>query len=228
MFENLRNRMRIIFKNFRWTLLTLALFIIGSWLIVGKMDVSADEGNNTATAVFAGGCFWCMEPPFDKLEGVIATTSGYTGGHTDKPTYKQVSSDTTGHYEAVEITYDPNKIDYATLLNVFWHNVDPLDAKGQFCDKGDSYRTAIFYNSEEQKEFALKSKKELVDSGYFNEDVVTAIEAAKTFYPAEDYHQNYYQKNPVRYKYYRFACGRDARLEELWKDSAGKGGSLFP
>ena len=228
MFENLRNRMRIIFKNFRWTLLTLALFIIGSWLIVGKMDVSADEGNNTATAVFAGGCFWCMEPPFDKLEGVIATTSGYTGGHTDKPTYKQVSSDTTGHYEAVEITYDPNKIDYATLLNVFWHNVDPLDAKGQFCDKGDSYRTAIFYNSEEQKEFALKSKKELVDSGYFNEDVVTAIEAAKTFYPAEAYHQNYYQKNPVRYKYYRFACGRDARLEELWKDSAGKGGSLFP
>lgn len=220
--------MRIIFKNFRWTLLTLALLINGSWLIVGKMDVSADEGNNTATAVFAGGCFWCMEPPFDKLEGVIATTSGYTGGHTDKPTYKQVSSDTTGHYEAVEITYDPNKIDYATLLNVFWHNVDPLDAKGQFCDKGDSYRTAIFYNSEEQKEFALKSKKELVDSGYFNEDVVTAIEAAKTFYPAEDYHQNYYQKNPVRYKYYRFACGRDARLEELWKDSAGKGGSLFP
>jgi len=228
MFENLRNRMRIIFKNFRWTLLALALLIIGSWLIAGKMDVSADEGNNTATAVFAGGCFWCMEPPFDKLEGVIATTSGYTGGHTDKPTYKQVSSDTTGHYEAVEITYDPNKIDYATLLNVFWHNVDPLDAKGQFCDKGKSYRTAIFYNSYEQKELAQASKKELVDSGYFNEDVVTAIEAAKTFYPAEDYHQNYYQKNPVRYKYYRFACGRDARLEELWKDSAGKDGSLFP
>ncbi|MBT8125677.1 MAG: peptide-methionine (S)-S-oxide reductase MsrA [Gammaproteobacteria bacterium] len=220
--------MRILFKNFRWTLLALALLIIGSWLIAGKMDVSADEGNNTATAVFAGGCFWCMEPPFDKLEGVIATTSGYTGGHTDKPTYKQVSSDTTGHYEAVEITYDPNKIDYATLLNVFWHNVDPLDAKGQFCDKGKSYRTAIFYNSYEQKELAQASKKELVDSGYFNEDVVTAIEAAKTFYPAEDYHQNYYQKNPVRYKYYRFACGRDARLEELWKDSAGKDGSLFP
>ena len=185
-------------------MLALVLLIIGSWLFAEKIEVLADEGNKTATAVFAGGCFWCMEPPFDKLEGVIATTSGYTGGHTENPTYKQVSSDTTGHYEAVEITYDPNKIDYATLLNVFWHNVDPLDAKGQFCDKGDSYRTAIFYNSEEQKEFALKSKKELVDSGYFNEDVVTVVEAAKTFYRAEDYHQDYYQKSPVRYKYYRF------------------------
>jgi len=220
--------MRIIFKNFRWTLLALVLLIISSWLIAGKMQVSAAEGNNTATAVFAGGCFWCMEPPFDKLEGVIATTSGYTGGHTDKPTYKQVSSDTTGHYEAIEISYDPNIIDYATLLKVFWHNVDPLDAKGQFCDKGKSYRTAIFYNSDEQKELAQASKKELVDSGYFNEHVVTVIEAAKTFYPAEDYHQDYYQKSPVRYKYYRFACGRDNRLEELWKDSAGKGGSLIP
>jgi len=216
MFVNLRNRMRVIFKNFRWTLLALALLIICSWLFAGRMEVSANESNNTATAVFAGGCFWCMEPPFDKLEGVLATTSGYTGGHTDNPTYKQVSSDTTGHYEAIEISYDPSKIDYATLLNVFWHNVDPLDAKGQFCDKGDSYRTAIFYSSEEQKELALKSKKELDDSGYFNEDIVTVIEAAKTFYPAEDYHQDYYQKNPVRYKYYRFACGRDARLEELW------------
>lgn len=228
MFENLRNRMRIIFKNFRWTLLALLLLIIGSWLFAGKMQVSADEGNNTATAVFAGGCFWCMEPPFDKLEGVFATTSGYTGGHTDKPTYKQVSSDTTGHYEAIEISYDPSKIDYATLLNVFWHNVDPLDAKGQFCDKGESYRTAIFYNSDEQKKLAQASKKELVESGYFNEDVVTVIEAVKTFYPAEEYHQDYYQKSPVRYKYYRFACGRDNRLEELWGEVAGKGGDLVP
>lgn len=228
MFENLRNRMRIIFKNFRWTLLALLLLIIGSWLFAGKMQVSADEGNNTATAVFAGGCFWCMEPPFDKLEGVFATTSGYTGGHTDKPTYKQVSSDTTGHYEAIEISYDPSKIDYATLLNVFWHNVDPLDAKGQFCDKGESYRTAIFYNSDEQKKLAQASKKELVESGYFNEDVVTVIEAIITFYPAEEYHQDYYQKSPVRYKYYRFACGRDNRLEELWGEVAGKGGDLVP
>ncbi len=220
--------MRIIFKNFRWTLLALLLLIIGSWLFAGKMQVSADEGNNTATAVFAGGCFWCMEPPFDKLEGVFATTSGYTGGHTDKPTYKQVSSDTTGHYEAIEISYDPSKIDYATLLNVFWHNVDPLDAKGQFCDKGESYRTAIFYNSDEQKKLAQASKKELVESGYFNEDVVTVIEAVKTFYPAEEYHQDYYQKSPVRYKYYRFACGRDNRLEELWGEVAGKGGDLVP
>lgn len=228
MFEKLRNRMKIIVRNFHWTLLALVLLIIGSWLFAGKMQVSADEGSNKATAVFAGGCFWCMEPPFDKLEGVISTISGYTGGHTEGPTYKQVSSDTTGHYEALEVTYDANKIDYATLLNVFWHNVDPLDAKGQFCDKGKSYRTAIFYNSDEQKQLAEVSKKELVDSGYFKEDVVTVIEAAKRFYPAEDYHQNYYQKNPVRYKYYRFACGRDNRLEELWKDTAGKGGSLIP
>ncbi len=208
--------MRIILNNFRWTLLACLLILIGSWLFAGKIQASKDVGEQTATAIFAGGCFWCMEPPFDKLEGVIATISGYTGGHTEDPNYKQVSSDTTGHYEALEVTYDPNKIDYATLLNVFWHNVDPLDAHGQFCDKGKSYRTAIFYNSEAQKKLALTSKKDLIDSGHFKEEVVTEVLAAKKFYPAEDYHQDYYQKNPLRYKYYRFDCGRDARLEELW------------
>lgn len=182
----------------------------------------------TASAIFAGGCFWCMEPPFDKLEGVIATTSGYIGGHTENPTYKQVSSDTTGHYEAVEITYDPTKIDYSTLLNVFWHNVDPLDKHGQFCDKGNSYRTAIFYNSDEQKELAEASKQKLAESDLFKEEIVTEILPAKTFYPAEDYHQDYYQKSSLKYKYYRFACGRDKRLEELWQSSAGKGGTLVP
>jgi peptide-methionine (S)-S-oxide reductase len=220
--------MKLIVKNFRWTLLALVLIVAGSWLFSGDLQATDDTAHGTATAVFAGGCFWCMEPPFDKLDGVIATISGYTGGHTEDPTYKQVSSDTTGHYEALEVTYDPNKIDYATLLNVFWHNVDPLDVNGQFCDKGKSYRTAIFYNSDVQKKLALASKKELIDSDYFKEEVVTEVVAAKKFYPAEDYHQDYYQKNPVRYKYYRFACGRDNRLEELWKGSAGKGGSLIP
>ncbi len=220
--------MRIIFNNFRWTLLALVLIFIGSWLFAEKMQAASETSNQTATAIFAGGCFWCMEPPFDKLEGVIATTSGYTGGHTENPTYKQVSSDITGHYEALQVTYDPSIVDYATLLNVFWHNVDPLDAKGQFCDKGKSYRTAIFYNSDEQKELAQTSKKELVDSNYFKEKVVTVIEEVKTFYPAEGYHQDYYQKSPVKYKYYRFACGRDNRLKELWKGSAGKAGSLLP
>ncbi len=220
--------MQPILKNIRTTLLALMLVIIASWVFSENMHVSAEVQAQSATAVFAGGCFWCMEPPFDKLAGVIATTSGYTGGHTENPTYKQVSSDTTGHYEALQVTYDPSKVDYTTLLNVFWHNVDPLDAKGQFCDKGKSYRTAIFYNNDEQKKLAEASKKELIDSNLFKDDIATVIEEAKTFYPAEEHHQDYYQKSPVKYKYYRFACGRDKRLQELWKDSAGKGGMLVP
>ncbi len=192
-----------------------------------NMQVSAEMNQTSAIAVFAGGCFWCMEPPFDKLEGVISTTSGYTGGHTENPTYKKVSSNATGHYEALQVTYDPSKVDYTTLLNVFWHNIDPLDANGQFCDKGKSYRTAIFYSNDEQMKLALASKKELAESNLFTEGIATVIEEAKTFYPAEDYHQNYYQKNPLKYKYYRFSCGRDKRLEALWGNSAGKGGGAL-
>ncbi len=203
------------------------IFIASALVALFSLHASAlaeerADPSQTARAIFAGGCFWCMEPPFDKLEGVIATTSGYTGGHTENPTYKQVSSDTTGHYEAVEIIYDPLKINYETLLNVFWHNIDPLDRYGQFCDKGDSYRTAIFYLNEEQKEFANESVSKLAAAAFFDSPIVTEILPAKTFYPAEDYHQDYYQKNPIRYKYYRFACGRDKRLEELWGKSAGK------
>lgn len=220
--------MNLIFKKFRWTLLASALVILASWVFAEETQVSAVGDKQTATAIFAGGCFWCMEPPFDEVEGVIATNSGYTGGHTEYPTYEQVSSDTTGHYEAVEVIYDPSIIDYASLLNIFWHNVDPLDARGQFCDKGNSYRTAIFYTNDEQRELAQDSRKKLSDSNYFNKDIVTVVESAKTFYSAESYHQDYYQKNPLRYKYYRFACGRDQRLEELWKDYAGKGGVLIP
>lgn len=155
-----------------------------------------------------------MEPPFIQLPGVISVTSGYTGGHQANPTYQQVSASGTGHAEAVEIVYDPTQISYARLLDIFWHNIDPLDANGQFCDKGPQYRSAIFYHSDEQRRLAEESKQMLKNR--FQQPVVTAIVPASTFYPAEDYHQRYYQKNPIRYKYYRYSCGRDQRLEELW------------
>lgn len=175
-----------------------------------------------ATAIFAGGCFWCMEGPFDKLPGVVSTTSGYTGGTKENPTYEEVSSGTTGHAEAVQIVYDPSKVTYAQLLEVFWHNVDPLTPNAQFCDHGTQYRSAIFYKDAEQQKLAEESKRQLEGSGRFKKPLVTQITAASTFYPAEDYHQDYYQKNPVRYRYYRFGCGRDARLKELWGDDAPK------
>jgi peptide-methionine (S)-S-oxide reductase len=169
-----------------------------------------------AKATFAGGCFWCMEPPFDKLDGVISTTSGYTGGHKENPTYKEVSRGGTGHAEAVQIVYDPQRVSYEELLDVFWHNIDPTTADGQFCDWGDQYRSEIFYYTPEQQQLAQQSKAALDELKPFKEAIVTHISKAGTFYPAEDYHQDYYQKNPVRYKFYRFGCGRDQRLEELW------------
>jgi peptide-methionine (S)-S-oxide reductase len=175
----------------------------------------------TAIATFAGGCFWCMEPPFDKLAGVLSTTSGYTGGSKVDPTYHEVSDGGTGHAEAVEITYDPSKITYQDLLEVYWHSVDPLDPGGQFCDRGSQYRTAIFYHGDEQKRAAMASKQALVDSKRFALPIATEIVAAGPFYAAEDYHQNYYQVNPVRYKFYRWNCGRDARLETLWGKPPG-------
>ncbi len=163
-----------------------------------------------------------MEHPFDELDGVISTTSGYTGGHVANPTYHQVSSGTTGHAEAVQVVYDPAKVGYDKLLEVFWHNVDPLDAGGQFCDRGSQYRTGIFYTTEEQRRLAEASKKALEDSGRLPAPIVTEIVEAGPFYPAEDYHQDYYKTNPVRYKFYRFTCGRDQRLEEVWgADNAG-------
>lgn len=169
----------------------------------------------TATATFAGGCFWCMEPPYDKLEGVISTTSGYTGGHKENPTYEEVSSGSTGHAEAVQIVYDPSKISYAQLLEVFWKNIDPTAKDAQFCDHGNQYRSAIFYHDDEQRRLAEESKEALIKSKKFP-NVHTEIVALSKFYPAEDYHQDYYQKNPIRYKFYRFSCGRDNRLRELW------------
>jgi peptide-methionine (S)-S-oxide reductase len=169
----------------------------------------------TKSAVFAGGCFWCMEKPYDQIEGVISTISGYTGGHTENPTYKQTSTGTTGHYEALEVTYDADKVSYEALLDVFWKNIDPFDVRGQFCDKGPQYRAAIFTNDENEIKLAEKSRKNLQDKIKGDEKIVTEILPEKKFYPAEEYHQDYYKKNPIRYRYYRYGCGRDKRLEEV-------------
>ena len=168
----------------------------------------------SAKATFAGGCFWCMEPPFDELAGVISTTSGYIAGKTKNPTYEQVSSGSTGHAEALQVVYDPKKITYEKLLEVFWRNIDPLAANGQFCDLGSQYRSGIFYHDGNQKSAAEKSKKSI--QSRFKQPVATEITAATVFYPAEDYHQDYYKKNPVRYKLYSHGCGRAQRLEEVW------------
>ena len=178
--------------------------------------------DDTAVAIFAGGCFWCMEPPFDKLDGVKSTISGYIGGDKHNPTYRQVSAGKTGHTEAVEVRYDPSKVSYQTLLDVFWVNIDPLVNNRQFCDAGSQYRPGIFYVNEQQRQLAEASKRALEESKRFDKPIVAEITAATEFYPAEDYHQDYYKKNPVRYKYYRYGCGRDKRLDELWgKDRAG-------
>jgi peptide-methionine (S)-S-oxide reductase len=173
-----------------------------------------------AVATFAGGCFWCMEPPYDKLPGVTATISGYTGGRKANPTYGEVSSGTTGHAEAVQVVYDPKKVSYEKLLEVFWVNIDPTVRNRQFCDSGTQYRTAIFYHTDEQKKAAEASKAAVEKTKPFKDPIVTPIEKAGAFYPAEDFHQDYYQKNPVRYQLYRSGCGRDARLKELWGDRA--------
>lgn len=173
-------------------------------------------------ATFAGGCFWCMEHPFDELPGVVSVRSGYTGGNTKDPTYEEVSAGRTGHAESVEVLYDPAKIGYDRLLTRFWHNVDPTVKDRQFCDVGNQYRTAIFYHDEEQHRLALQSKQALEAKKPFKGAIATEIVAAGEFYPAEEYHQHYYKKNPLRYHYYRLSCGRDKRLKELWGDQAGR------
>ncbi len=185
------------------------------------LPLAAQTTGDTATATFAGGCFWCMEGPFDELEGVISTTSGYTGGHQAHPTYEQVSAGSTGHTEAVQVVYDPALVSYERLLDIFWKNVDPLDAGGQFCDRGSQYRTGIFYHTDEQRQQAEASEQALERKGTLPGKIVTEITEASAYYPAEEYHQDYYQRNPVRYNFYRFSCGRDRRLVELWgEDSA--------
>jgi peptide-methionine (S)-S-oxide reductase len=173
-------------------------------------------------AIFAGGCFWCEETAFEGVPGVISVTSGYTGGQTKNPSYEMVSSGSTGHAESVQVLYDPNKISYEKLLEIFWHNVDPTQASGQFCDHGTQYRSAIFYRDDNQKRAAEASKAKVEqDPRFAGKKIVTEIVPASTFYPAEEYHQDFYKKNPVRYHEYRTGCGRDARLKQIWGKDAG-------
>ena len=185
------------------------------WVVI-LMATNPAVAQESEIATFAGGCFWCMEHPFDEIDGVISTTSGYTGGHTEHPSYEQVSSGATGHAEAIQVRFDPKRVSYAKLLDVYWRNSDPTTPNRQFCDVGTQYRPAIFYHSEAQKQAAEASKAALMKNKPFEAAIVTEIVPASHFWPAEEYHQNYYLKNPVRYQWYRFNCGRDQRLQQLW------------
>lgn len=171
-------------------------------------------------ATFAGGCFWCMEPPFDALDGVLGTTSGYTGGHKPQPSYREVSAGTTGHVEAVQITFDPSRLSYGKLLEVYWRNIDPTRDDGQFCDPGAQYRPVIYYHNDDQQRLAEESEAAIEKTKRFPEPIRVEIRPAAAFYPAEETHQDYYRKNPLRYRVYRFGCGRDRRLDELWGAAA--------
>lgn len=200
--------------------LLLAMVLVWDALpFYAAADTQSNQSPQTelATATFAGGCFWCMEKPFDHLDGVQSTTSGYTGGTQANPTYEQVSAGGTGHVESVQVVYDPAQVSYGELLEVFWQNVDPFDNRGQFCDKGSQYRAKIFAHDDQQQQLAETSKQRLQDQ-FANRPIATAIEPAQPFYAAEDYHQDYYLKHPVRYNFYRTACGRDQRLAEVWGD----------
>ncbi len=196
----------------------------GILLAMGRPSMGEMQRGDRAVATFAGGCFWCMEGPFDALDGVLSTTSGYTGGDTVTPTYKEVSAGGTGHAEAVQVVYDPKKIRYRDLLDVYWRNTDPTTPNAQFCDHGDQYRPAIFYADDEQRRAAEASKNDLEQTKMFQAPIVTAIVPAAEFYPAEEYHQNFYMKNTTLYKVYRWNCGRDARLAELWGSAPEHGG----
>jgi len=190
---------------------------------VAEPNMIGEENSAIRTAVFAGGCFWCMQPPFDalKAKGVISTSVGYSGGHKENPTYEQTSAGGTGHFEVIQVTYDARKLDFKDLLSVYWKNIDPFDDKGQFCDKGEQYSSAVFYANPAEKKDVEDSIRDLEKQGIKTEKIVTKVLPLKTYYEAEDYHQSYYEKNPIRYKYYRRQCGRDSRLEEVWGSSAG-------
>lgn len=192
----------------------LTLFLAGVVLMPANAE---NSDSNQHVAIFAGGCFWCEEQVFEKHDGIISVISGYTGGHIKNPTYEQVSDGGTGHLEGVKVIFDPSKITYEKLLDLFWHNVDPFDPLGQFCDKGSSYKAVIFYSDDTQKKLADESKKKWEE--HFKKPIVTEIRQTTEFYPAEDYHQDYATKNPLRYSFYRRGCGRDARLEEIWGKS---------
>ena len=199
------------------TLLWIALLALAApGLTAAQSQPGQGAKTATAKATFAGGCFWCMEEAFDKVPGIIATVSGYMGGSVKKPTYEQVSTGRTGHAEVVQVEYDPAKVSYAKLLEVFWRNIDPTQKDGQFCDHGPQYRSGIFYHDEEQKRLADASRQALQKSKPFRGEIVTEITRAAEFYPAEDYHQDFHQKSPTRYKFYKSGCGREARLQQLW------------
>jgi len=200
--------------------LTLLLLATVERPAAAEQAAPANGADELAKATFAGGCFWCMEPPFDKLEGVVSTTSGYTGGRKSEPTYREVVAGGTGHAEAVQVLYDPKKITYAELLEVFWRNIDPTTPNRQFCDRGQQYRTAVFYHDPEQKRLAAESKQRIESSKQLDGPIVTELTEASAFWPAEEYHQDYYKKKPLRYKFYRHRCGRDQRLKELWGDDS--------
>jgi len=193
----------------RYITVVLSLFIAGA-----ALAEDSKHPPTTEIATFAGGCFWCMHGEFAGIDGVTKVVSGYTGGTTRNPTYEQVSAGNTGHIEAIEVTFNPAKVSYENLLDIFWENVDPLDANGQFCDKGSQYLAGVFYHNETQKSLAETSKKRVEDK--LKEPVATLLRPAVTFYPAEDYHQDYYIKSKMRYTMYRMGCGRDERLEQLW------------
>ena len=196
------------------SILTWAIFLIGAWNVQTTSQAVADA--TPSKAYFAGGCFWCMEEAFEKVEGVLSATSGYMGGTVANPSYEEVSAGRTGHAESVEVVYDPARVSYQKLLDAFWHNVDPITPHAQFCDHGSQYRSAIFFQTDEEKGASDTSKQAIKQSKRFKEPIVTQIVMASQFYPAEEYHQDFYKKNPVRYKFYKYNCGRTKRLEELW------------
>jgi peptide-methionine (S)-S-oxide reductase len=201
-------------KQAALSVLTVAIFLIGAWSLQSTSQAAADAA--IGKAYFAGGCFWCMEEAFEKVEGVLSATSGYMGGTVANPSYEEVSAGRTGHAESVEVVYDPAKVSYQKLLDAFWRNVDPITPNAQFCDHGSQYRSAIFFQTDEEKRAVDTSKQAIEQSKRFTEPIVTQIVMAPQFYPAEEYHQDFYKKNPVRYKFYKYSCGRAQRLEELW------------
>jgi len=196
------------------SILTLIVLLIGGWSAQSTDQAAADS--TPGKAYFAGGCFWCMEEVFEKIDGVLSATSGYMGGTVSNPTYEEVSAGRTGHAESVEVVYDPAKVSYQKLLDAFWRNVDPITPNAQFCDHGNQYRSAIFFQTDEEKRASDSSKQTIEQSKRFKEPIVTQIVMASRFFPAEEYHQDFYKKNPVRYKFYKYNCGRAQRLEELW------------
>jgi peptide-methionine (S)-S-oxide reductase len=205
-----------VFSHLAGTVAGAALMIVSALAQTTPSPPREQTSAGHAVATFAGGCFWCMEPPYDALDGVHSTISGFMGGRTPNPTYRDVTAGGTGHIEVVQVLYDPTKVTYERLLEVYWRNVDPYDGGGQFCDRGESYTTAIFAHTPEQKSLAEASKAVLVKSGPLKQAIVTVVRDAGAFTAAEDYHQDYYIRNPVRYKYYRYRCGRDDRLQAIW------------